>query len=59
MLMVAIGWHMYTLTNSAWDLGLVGLCQFLPALVLTLPAGMRPTTGIAAASSHCAWRPRR
>lgn len=23
MLMVAIGWHMYTLTNSAWDLGLV------------------------------------
>ena len=39
MLMVAIGWHMYTLTGSAWDLGLVGLCQFLPALVLTLPAG--------------------
>ena len=39
MLMVAIGWHMYTLTSSAWDLGLVGLCQFLPALILTLPAG--------------------
>ena len=39
MLMVAIGWQMYSLTNSAWDLGLVGLCQFLPALVLTLPAG--------------------
>ena len=39
MLMVAIGWHMYTLTSSAWDLGLVGLCQFLPALLLTLPAG--------------------
>ncbi len=39
MLMVAIGWNMYTLTNSAWDLGLVGLCQFLPALILTLPAG--------------------
>ena len=39
MLMVAIGWQMYTLTGSAWDLGLVGLCQFLPALVLTLPAG--------------------
>jgi MFS family permease len=39
MLMVAIGWHMYTLTGSAWDLGLVGLCQFLPALILTLPAG--------------------
>ncbi|MEO8385730.1 MAG: MFS transporter [Betaproteobacteria bacterium] len=39
MLMVAVGWQMYNLTNSAWDLGLVGLCQFLPALVLTLPAG--------------------
>ncbi len=39
MLMVAVGWHMYTLTASAWDLGLVGLCQFLPALLLTLPAG--------------------
>jgi MFS family permease len=39
MLMVAIGWHMYTLTSSAWDLGMVGLCQFLPALLLTLPAG--------------------
>ncbi len=39
MLMVAIAWHMYDLTSSAWDLGLVGLFQFLPALVLTLPAG--------------------
>lgn len=39
MLLVAVGWQMYTLTGSAWDLGLVGLCQFLPALVLTLPAG--------------------
>ena len=39
MLMVAVGWHMYNLTSSAWDLGMVGLCQFLPALVLTLPAG--------------------
>jgi MFS family permease len=39
MLMVAIAWHMYDITSSAWDLGLVGLFQFLPALVLTLPAG--------------------
>jgi len=39
MLMVAIGWQMYDLTGSAWDLGLVGLFQFVPALVLTLPAG--------------------
>jgi MFS family permease len=39
MLMVAVGWQMYELTDSAWDLGLVGLYQFVPALILTLPAG--------------------
>lgn len=39
MLMVAVGWQMYDLTANAWDLGLVGLFQFVPALVLTLPAG--------------------
>lgn len=39
MLLVAIGWHMYDLTGSAWDLGLVGLYQFMPALVLALYAG--------------------
>lgn len=39
MLMVALGWQMYALTGSAWDLGLVGLAQFLPALLLALPAG--------------------
>ena len=39
MLLVAIGWHMYELTGSAWDLGLVGLSQFVPALLLALLAG--------------------
>ncbi len=39
MLLVAVGWQMYDLTGSAWDLGLVGLYQFLPALLLTLLAG--------------------
>ena len=39
MLMVAVGWNMYDLTGSAWDLGLVGLYQFVPALLLTLWAG--------------------
>jgi MFS family permease len=39
MLMVAVAWHMYDITSSAWDLGLVGLFQFLPALLMTLPAG--------------------
>ena len=39
MLMVAVAWHMYDITSSAWDLGLVGLFQFVPALLITLPAG--------------------
>ena len=38
MLMVAVAWQMYDITGSAWDLGLVGLFQFVPALLLTLPA---------------------
>ena len=39
MLMVAVGWQMYELTTSAWDLGLVGLYQFVPSLLFTLLAG--------------------
>lgn len=39
MLSVAIGWQMYALTDSAFQLGFVGLAQFLPMLLLTLPAG--------------------
>ena len=39
---VAVGWHVYDLTEDAFALGLVGLGQFLPALLLALPAG-RPT----------------
>jgi MFS family permease len=39
MLMVALGWHMYDLTRNPWDLGLVGLFQFVPALVMALPGG--------------------
>jgi MFS family permease len=39
MLMVALGWQMYDLTHSAWNLGLVGLFQFLPALALALVSG--------------------
>ena len=36
---VVIGWQMYALTSSTFALGLVGLCQFLPMLLLTIPAG--------------------
>ncbi|WP_250469753.1 MFS transporter [Caballeronia sp. GAFFF2] len=39
MLMLAISWHMYDLTSSTWDLGLVGLFQFVPGLATTLIAG--------------------
>ena len=39
MMMVAIGWQMYDITHSAYDLGLVGLFQFLPSLALTLVVG--------------------
>ena len=39
MLAVAIGWEIYAITDSAFDLGLVGLIQFVPAVVLTLLVG--------------------
>jgi len=39
MLALTIGWQIYALTNSAYDLGLVGLIQFVPAVVLTLAIG--------------------
>jgi len=39
MLTVAIGWQMYSLTQSAFYLGLVGLVQFLPMLFLSLFVG--------------------
>ncbi|WKE65153.1 MFS transporter [Gallaecimonas kandeliae] len=39
MLVVGLGWQMYSLTHSALSLGLIGLAQFLPQLLLTLIAG--------------------
>jgi MFS family permease len=36
---VAVGWYVYALTDSAFDLGLIGLIQFLPMIGLALPAG--------------------
>lgn len=36
---VAIGWELYERTGSAMVLGVVGLVQALPIVVLTLPAG--------------------
>ncbi len=36
---VAIGWQIYDMTGSALDLGLVGLVQFLPTVVLSVLVG--------------------
>ena len=39
MVSVAVGWQIYDITHRALDLGLIGLVQFIPSLVLALPAG--------------------
>ncbi|HXA51029.1 MAG TPA: MFS transporter [Candidatus Acidoferrum sp.] len=36
---VAVGWQIYSITHKALDLGLVGLAQFLPGVLLFLLAG--------------------
>lgn len=36
---VAIGWQVYDIERTPLALGLVGLCQFVPMFLLTLPAG--------------------
>jgi MFS family permease len=36
---VAVGWQIYDLTRDPFDLGIVGLVQFLPALLLILVTG--------------------
>src|SRR5258708_35211614 len=36
---IAVGWHLYERTGSAWALGFTGLVEVVPALVLALPAG--------------------
>lgn len=39
VLNVAVGWQLYERTGSAWSLGLVGLFELAPVLLLTIPAG--------------------
>ena len=36
---VAVGWQVYDITHNPLDLGLIGLSQFLPFIILILPAG--------------------
>ncbi len=37
---VAVGWQIYDLTRDPFDLGLVGVIQFLPSLLLVLVTGV-------------------
>ena len=37
---VALGWQIFQLRHSAFDLGFVGLLLFLPQLLLAIPAGL-------------------
>jgi MFS family permease len=39
MASVAVGWQVYTIHHSAFDLGLIGLAEFVPVPLLALPAG--------------------
>ena len=39
MALVAIGWQVYSVRENPLDLGLIGLAEFLPLLLLALPAG--------------------
>ena len=39
MFSVAVSWQIYALTHSAMALGMIGLMQFLPSVLLALPAG--------------------
>src|ERR1700733_14018970 len=39
MVDVAIGWQVYTQHHSTLDLGLIGLVEFIPMLLFSLPAG--------------------
>ena len=52
---VALGWELYARTGSPLSLGLVGLAQIVPVLVLSLPAGQlvdrRDRRRLAAAAS--------
>lgn len=39
MLTFAVGWELWLRTRSAFNLGLIGLVQVIPVIVLSLPAG--------------------
>ena len=52
---VAVAWQVYNLTHQPLDLGLVGLAQFLPGILLFLIAGHAADN--AALAAALAWLP--
>ena len=55
MISVAVGWQVYAIHHRAFDLGLIGLAEFVPVLLVALPAGQLadrlPRTLLAAGST--------
>ena len=45
MQLVAVGWQVYAITGNPFDLGLIGLSQFVPFILLILPAGHLADSG--------------
>lgn len=37
---IAISWHVFVLTHRPFDLGLIGLVMFVPALIFAIPSGV-------------------
>ena len=49
MQLVAVGWQVYDITRDPLDLGLIGLSQFLPFVLLIMPGATSRTVGGASA----------
>ena len=45
MVSVAVGWQLYERTHQAFALGLVGLVEVLPVILLSLPRRLRLGSG--------------
>ena len=50
---VAIGWQVYAMTHDLFDLGMIGLAQFAPFLLLILLAGHAADSSIHNGSNNC------
>ena len=55
-LTTTLGWQGYQRTHEALTLGLIGLAEFVPALLLAIPAGQLADRIDRRVSSPSAWR---